>query len=176
MSRIGLDPFATPPEWRDSARRLRGRLAAPVTVWTARGEGGDVGVTVASVLVVEGEPALLLGLLGPLSDFYEALSTSRRFLVHVLAASQRRLAETFAGRYPTGDPFEHVGVAATPWGPRLEGVGTVAGCELVGGSEVGDSVLVRGAIGHLELAEPAPAPLVWHRGAYQRLERDDPGP
>jgi hypothetical protein len=27
-------PFAVPPERRDPARRLRGRLVAPVTVWT----------------------------------------------------------------------------------------------------------------------------------------------
>ena len=32
------DPFATPPGKRSPARRLRGRLPAPVTIWTA-GEG-----------------------------------------------------------------------------------------------------------------------------------------
>jgi hypothetical protein len=31
----GQHPFATPPELRSPARRLRGRLLAPVTVWTA---------------------------------------------------------------------------------------------------------------------------------------------
>jgi hypothetical protein len=34
--RIGRQPpFAVPPERRDPARRLRGRLVAAVTVWTA---------------------------------------------------------------------------------------------------------------------------------------------
>jgi len=31
----GQPPFAVPAERRDPARRLRGRLVAPVTVWTA---------------------------------------------------------------------------------------------------------------------------------------------
>ena len=40
--RIGMQPpFTVPPERRDPARRLRGRLVAPVTVWTAgRPPGG----------------------------------------------------------------------------------------------------------------------------------------
>ena len=50
-------PFAVPPERRDPARRLRGRLVAPVTVWTAGHPSTGAGLTVSSVLVAEGQPA-----------------------------------------------------------------------------------------------------------------------
>src|ERR671932_775332 len=59
----GQPPFAVPAERRDPARRLRGRLVAPVTVWTAGHPPGGAGLTVSSVLVAEGQPARLLGLL-----------------------------------------------------------------------------------------------------------------
>src|SRR6266511_4234606 len=47
----GQHPFATPAEWRSAARRFRGRLVAPVTVWTAGGTGDGAGLTVYSELV-----------------------------------------------------------------------------------------------------------------------------
>jgi hypothetical protein len=37
----GQHPFATPPDRRSPARRLRGRLLAPVTVWTAGAPEGS---------------------------------------------------------------------------------------------------------------------------------------
>ena len=51
------DPFATPQR---NARRYAGcagRLAAPVTLWTAP---GPAGLTVSSTVVAEGEPDRLL--------------------------------------------------------------------------------------------------------------------
>jgi 3-hydroxy-9,10-secoandrosta-1,3,5(10)-triene-9,17-dione monooxygenase reductase component len=53
-TRIQLQPpFAVPAERRDPARRLRGRLVAPVTVRTAGHLPGGAGLTVSSVLVAE---------------------------------------------------------------------------------------------------------------------------
>jgi 3-hydroxy-9,10-secoandrosta-1,3,5(10)-triene-9,17-dione monooxygenase reductase component len=60
----GQPPFAVPPERRDPTRRLRGRLVAPVTVWTAGRPPGGAGLTVSSVLVAEGDPARLAWLHG----------------------------------------------------------------------------------------------------------------
>ena len=47
------NPFVAAVEDRDPGRRLRGRLVAPVTVWTASGADGPVGLTVSSVLMVK---------------------------------------------------------------------------------------------------------------------------
>lgn len=165
-SRIGTDPFATPIEARVPARRLRGRLAAPVTVWTSRtAEGAPVGITISSVLVAEGEPPEVLGLVDPLSVFCDAVHASARFVLHVLAAEQVRLAEAFALRFP-GDPFEHEAVTSTPWGPALGSVRTRAGCALVESSEAGYSRLLRARVEEIVLDERDTRPLVRYRGDY----------
>jgi 3-hydroxy-9,10-secoandrosta-1,3,5(10)-triene-9,17-dione monooxygenase reductase component len=95
--RIGMQPpFAVPLQRRDPARRLRGRLVAPVTVWTAGDSPAGAGLTVSSVLVAEGQPARRLGRIDPTSAFWEAMQEARAFVVHVLAAGDRALAERFS--------------------------------------------------------------------------------
>jgi 3-hydroxy-9,10-secoandrosta-1,3,5(10)-triene-9,17-dione monooxygenase reductase component len=69
----GSLPSPSPPERRSPARRWRGRLVAPVTVWTAGRPQGGAGLTVSSVLVAEGQPARQLGLIDPTSAFWEAM-------------------------------------------------------------------------------------------------------
>lgn len=167
MSFLGDDPFAVPAELRDPTRRLRGQLVSPVTVWTTSSNAsGDVGLTVASVLVVEGDEPAVLGLIGPLSDFLEALEESGRFVVHVLGARHRRLAELFAGALPEPEPFAVAGATPSPFGPRLSGVSTVALCVVLEVVEVGYSRLVRGAIRELEVSDVPEAPLSYYRGRY----------
>jgi 3-hydroxy-9,10-secoandrosta-1,3,5(10)-triene-9,17-dione monooxygenase reductase component len=111
----GRRPFAVPPERRDPTRRLRGRLVAPVTVWTAGQLPGGAGLTVSSVLVAEGQPARLLGLIDPTSAFWETAQETGAFIVHVLAAGDRALAERFSEvRPPIRGPFERLQVAESP--------------------------------------------------------------
>jgi flavin reductase (DIM6/NTAB) family NADH-FMN oxidoreductase RutF len=169
--RIGDNPFAVPAELKDRARQLRGRLAAPVTVWTsAFSDGRPVGITMSSVLVGEGEPPVVLGLIGTLTDFWEAVTESRRFVVHVLNEDQRRVADEFAGRYTqvtftegwsTADPSE--------WGPVLTHAATRAYCRLGGFMESGYFLLVRGDIERIEVEDRPPPPLVHYRGGYAAL-------
>ena len=141
-------------------------MASPVTVWTAYGpDDVAVGLTVSSVLVAEGEPAELLGLVDPLSALGEALEDHGRFLVHVLAAEQVRAAERFALRFP-GDPFEGEHVTPTPWGPALAAMPTRAGCTVRSSTEVGYAHLVLAGIDEIMLDERAVPPLVYYRGTY----------
>lgn len=164
-SRVGIDPFGSGVPV-DVVRRLRGRLAAPVTVWTAYDPAGaGAGITVSSLMVAEGEPASVLGLVGPLSEFWEAVSETKRFTVHVLGADAARLADQFALRYP-GDPFEGVAVSGSEWGPSLDAAAARARCSLTGFMEVGYQLLVRGTLAGADLPEEAPAPLVHYRGRY----------
>lgn len=165
-SHIGADPFATPVEAREPARRLRGRLTAPVTVWTSQAaSGAHAGITVSSVLIAEGEPPEVLGLVDPLSNFFDAVQESERFVLHVLTSAQARLAEAFALRLPV-DPFEGETVSRTPWGPALGSVATRAGCALVEASAVGYSRLLRARIEEFSFDERAARPLARYRGDY----------
>lgn len=162
------DPFATPPELRDPARRFRARLVAPVTVWTATaGDGGRTGITVSSVVVGEGEPPTMLGLVGPVTDFWEAVGETKAFVVHVLDDRQRRIADDFAGRNPGPDaPFGELAVDESAWGPVLADVPTRAYCNLGGFLEVGYFLMVRGDIDHFDVPDHARSPLAHYRGDY----------
>ena len=168
--RVGMQPpFAAPPERRDPARRLRGRLVAPVTVWTAGQLPGGAGLTVSSVLVAEGQPARLLGLIDPTSAFLEAMQETGAFVVHVLAAGDRALAERFSEvRPPIRGPFERLHVAESPWGPVLEGDRPRAACRLAGSAPVGHGELVEGVIEQLELPD-LEDPLAYLHGHYRSV-------
>jgi len=172
--RIGtVHPFATPPERRDPARRLRGRLVAPVTVWTAGRPPGGAGLTVSSLLVAEGEPARLLGLIDPTSAFWEAMQEAGTFVVHLLAAGDRPLAERFAEkRPPVRGAFEGLVVAPSPWGPVLDGTRPRASCRLAGSTTVGYAELVEGVVERLELHD-LDDPLAWLHGRYRSLDEPD---
>ncbi|HET9075647.1 MAG TPA: flavin reductase family protein [Acidimicrobiales bacterium] len=166
--RIGVHPFASFSA-PDQARRLRGRLAAPVTVWTTYGEdGAAAGITVSSILVAEGEAPAVLGLVGPLTDFWEAARWSKRFVVHVLGSESVRVADQFAQRYP-GDPFEGLAVSSSGWGPVLTDVATRADCSLAGFLEVGYQILVRGQPVDMTMPEDGPPALVHYRGRYMTV-------
>ena len=171
--RIHFDPpFLTPLEERDPARRFRGRLAAPVTVWTSGAAGARGGLTVSSLLVAEGDPALVLGLLSDVSELWAAIQESRAFVVHVLDHTQRVLSERFALRSPApGGLFSGLEVSESPWGPVLAEVATRAYCRLEGTSPVGYAQLVSGRIERLDLDEDFHEPLVYFRGRYQTRQR-----
>jgi 3-hydroxy-9,10-secoandrosta-1,3,5(10)-triene-9,17-dione monooxygenase reductase component len=162
-------PFAVPPERRDPARRLRGRLVAPVTVWTAGQPPGGAGLTVSSVLVAEGQPARLLGLIDPTSAFWEAMRATGAFVVHVLGVGDRALAERFSEiRPPIRGPFERLEVATSPWGPVLGGSRPQAACRLAGSAPVGYAELVQGVIEQLALPD-LEDPLAYLHGSYRSM-------
>ena len=168
--RVGSQPpFVVPPERRDPARRWRGRLVAPVTIWTAGQLPGGAGLTVSSVLVAEGEPARLLGLIDPTSAFFAAAQESGAFVVHVLAVGDRALAERFSEvRPPIRGPFERLEVAESPWGPVLGGSRPRAACRLAGSASVGYAELVEGVIEQLELPD-LEDPLAYLHGRYRSV-------
>ena len=172
----GQHPFAMPPDRRSPARRLRGRLLAPVTVWTAGSPPTAAGLTVSSVLVAEGQPARLLGLIDPTSALWEAVQQAGAFVVHVLQAGDRALAERFAEiRPPVRGAFAGLEVTGSRWGPLLGGRRSWAACSLAGSTPTGYAELVEGAIERLELPD-GEDPLAWLHGRYVSVgELEDRG-
>ena len=160
------DPFATPQEERSSARRLRGRLAAPVTLWTAP---GPAGLTVSSTLVAQGEPDRLLGLVDAESDFFDAAVATGRFAVSVLGPAHRQLADRFAGLFPSpGGLFALDAWTETPYGPVPADTSAWAACRLDAVREFGWSQLVEATIVEATVG-PESVPLLHHRGRYREL-------
>jgi len=160
------DPFATPEQDKSTVRRLRGRLASAVTLWTAP---GPAGLTVSSMLVADGEPGRVLGLIDEESDFWDAASRSRRFAVTALGAGDELLADRFAGLMPApSGPFAAGEWTPTEYGPVPKDAGTWAGCRLDDHRPYGWALLVEATIETVRL-DAAPVPLMHFRGRYQRL-------
>lgn len=155
-------PFAEPP---DPVRRFRGRIGGAVSLWTA-GEGHErAGLTVSSVLVANGAPASVVGLLDPDSDLAAALVRTGRGVVQLLQAADRELADAFGGVAPApGGLFRLGGWEQTPAGPALVGR-TRAEVRYVESRDVGWSALVVAEIERVVI-EPDVSPLEHRRGRY----------
>lgn len=167
-------PFLPAEGDRGPVRRLRGRLAAPVTVFTAELDGVRAGLTVSSMLVVDGEPGSVLAVLDPLSELSELLQKSGSALVNVLGWSHRQLADAFGYVAPApGGPFRLAEWTDTSWGPALVGALGWAGCRLADrpAVAVGWGVQVQLTIEQVWLpeTEPADPPLIHQRGRYHQL-------
>lgn len=160
-------PFLEPESERDVARRLRGRLTGVVSLWTS-GRGPErAGITVSSLMVATGEPARLLALVDPDSDFVDTLAETRRAVVHLLRWEHHQLADVFAGVVPApGGPFRQASFTETDAGPRLDSATTWASVTLESISDVGWSALVTCTLDDATIGEE-PDPLVHRRGRYQ---------
>ncbi|MGH8958369.1 MAG: flavin reductase family protein [Acidimicrobiia bacterium] len=158
-------PFLPPPESRDRARQLRGRLAGPVTIVTA----GNDGMTASAVLVLEGSPARVVVAINESSEFCEAVKTTERFVVHVAQQDHRRLSDRFAELSPSpGGLFAGLELTETEWGPLIVGFDNWAGCRLEAIYPVGWQMLLVAEIEHLQVSE-LDDPLLYFRGRYRSL-------
>lgn len=164
------NPFVDDPDSRDPVRRFRGRLTAPVTVVTAGNEDQKTGLTVSSLVVIEGDPGRVEAVVGPTSDLWDAVAHTGRFVVHICAEAHQSRAEVFAGLRPSpGGLFAGLAVTASEWGPAIDDMPDRAYCTFESRREVGYSGLVAGRIDRVEIAETA-SPLTYYRGRYHRLQ------
>lgn len=166
------NPFADPESVRDPARRLRGRLIAPVTIVTAGPPEARTGLTISSVMIAEGRPPFVYFLLNTASDLFYVVEASGRFILHVCEARHREAADVFAGIRPSpGGPFAGLAVSDTEFGPVMTDFDSRAYCRLTEWREDSYSALVSSTIERVELA-PLDDPLAHFRGRYRGL---DPG-
>jgi flavin reductase (DIM6/NTAB) family NADH-FMN oxidoreductase RutF len=160
------DPFATPESARSQVRRLRGRFAQTVTLWTAP---GPAGLTVSSCLVADGDPGRMLGLIDEESELLGAVSHSGVFAVSLLVPEDRQLADRFAGLMPAPGGLFRQGESwvETGFGPVLDR--SWAGCRLESARPMGWSLLVEATIAEIHLTDRSMS-LLHYRGTYGHLE------
>jgi 3-hydroxy-9,10-secoandrosta-1,3,5(10)-triene-9,17-dione monooxygenase reductase component len=163
------DPFAVPEGERGVGRRLRGRVSAGVTLWTAGSGAERAGLTVSSMMVADGDPVRLLGLLDAESEVWTAIESSGFFTVAPLRTQDRQLAEKFAGAMPApGGTFRGYDWTSTRFGPVLAGLHTWAGCRLDAARPMGWALLIEATVETVEIgADDEGAPLVHYRGRYR---------
>jgi flavin reductase (DIM6/NTAB) family NADH-FMN oxidoreductase RutF len=167
-------PFLTPEPDRDPVRRARGRLNAPVTVWAAGAGRTRTGLTVSSIMIAEGSPAEVIGLLNADSGLAESLHPTGTVAISLLGGRDRLVADVFAGSSPSpGGKFRTGSWSDTDWGPVLDGVPAWIGARLVDEQPVhaGWSWLVRARIETVRLADltAGDQALGYLRGRYRFL-------
>jgi flavin reductase (DIM6/NTAB) family NADH-FMN oxidoreductase RutF len=149
-------------------RQLRaalGLFATGVTiVTTLTAEGVPLGMTVNSFNSVSLEPPLVLWSLGLRSGSLPAFRQAQRYVIHVLGADQRALAERFAQRGV--DRF-----ASTDWAPGLGDMPVLAGaaavfeCRARSSYDEGDHVILVGQVERCSSRHGA-HPLIFHGGRF----------
>jgi 3-hydroxy-9,10-secoandrosta-1,3,5(10)-triene-9,17-dione monooxygenase reductase component len=164
------DPFATPPEQRSIVRQLRGRFAMGVSVWTSGRDDARTGLTISSVLVAEGSPSIVAGLMNETTDLYESIHDTGGFVVHLLREQDRIIADRFAGLRPSpGGLFVGIDVEDGDRGPVMIAFPNRAHCRHVSTTRAGYQELVTGEIERIELDDLVD-PLVYFRGRYRELK------
>lgn len=143
-----------------------------MTVWTCGSGTERSGLTVSSVLVADGEPGQVLGLIDEDSDFWEA--EPQTWVVNVLGVKHRFLADAFAGTAPApGGPFTLGTWQDSPWGPVLADTAGWIGVRrsALEPRHVGWGLLVEGTVEHIEVGD-ADA-MVHLRGRYRQAGSSD---
>ncbi len=164
-------PFLPPEGERNALRRFRGRMLAPVTLWTAYADPRPVGWTVSSVLVADGPEPTLLGLLDPDAELTETIQPTddagKTVAVSLLGWQHRALPDAFAGLAPApGGPFRLADWQETPYGPVLADAPGWLGATVIDTRPVGWSTLLSARIDQVEIG-PDDADLLGHlRGRY----------
>jgi flavin reductase len=131
----------------DHSTELRARFVdamsksvAGVTVVTSAGQSGRFGQTVSSMCSVSADPPLLLVCLHEKSLLSKAIPRHGLFSVNVLRADQRRVADVFAGRPRSGQPYDFdcaVWEESERGSPLLVGAVARFDCELESSQKMG---------------------------------------
>lgn len=158
------NPFAAAS---DPVRRFRGRLGGAVSLWTAGAGHERAGLTVSSLMVANGDPGRILGLLDPDATLVEALLSTGLGVVHLLEREDRGLADAFGGVAPApGGAFRLGEWTQTDHGPVLA-ERTRALVRVEGTTEVGWSLLATTVIEEVVMVEDRD-PLEHRRGRYRQ--------
>jgi flavin reductase (DIM6/NTAB) family NADH-FMN oxidoreductase RutF len=146
-------------------RAVMGNFVTGVTVITAEGPAGPVGMTANAVASLSLDPLLLLVAFDNSARTLAVVRDRERFGVNVLAADQADLARLFASKAPEDAKFAGVAHTMHEGIPVIDGALAWVGCRLerlVGG---GDHTIGIGAVESAEAGEGSP--LLWFRGAYR---------
>lgn len=146
-------------------RSVMGNFATGVTVVTAAGPSGPVGMTANAVASLSLDPLLLLVAFDHTARTLSVVRDTGRFGVNVLAAGQEDLARLFASKEPEHAKFAGVPHTAYDDLPVIDGTLAWVGCRLERLVDGGDHTI---GIGAVESAESGSGrPLLWFRGDYR---------
>jgi 3-hydroxy-9,10-secoandrosta-1,3,5(10)-triene-9,17-dione monooxygenase reductase component len=147
-------------------RAVMGHFATGVTVVTAHGPYGPVGMTANAVCSLSLDPLLLLVCFDNGARTLPVVAEGERFGVNVLAKGQETLARLFASKTPEEEKFAEVPHSVHDGIPVIEGVLAWVGCTLQELIPGGDHTIGIGAVTAAETGADGD-PLIWYRGGYR---------
>ena len=145
-------------------RSVMGNFATGVTVVTAAGPQGPVGMTANAVASLSLEPLLLLVAFDNTARTLQVVRGTERFGVNVLGAGQQELARLFASKAPEDAKFAGIPHSVHDGIPVIEGTLAWVGCRLERLVPGGDHTIGIGAVESAEAGDGEP--LLWFRGRY----------
>jgi flavin reductase (DIM6/NTAB) family NADH-FMN oxidoreductase RutF len=167
----GLEIVAEDGVDADSLWAAMRRAAAAVTVVTARGDEGYVGITVSAFCLASLEPPLALICINVNSQILDAITASGAFAITLLSSRQELLAEMFAGRAPRPDStFSAIKHRMLVTGaPILDGGLAWLDCRLHQAHPSGDHTIFLGTVVAAGVAAGEDDPLIYLGSQYRRL-------
>jgi flavin reductase (DIM6/NTAB) family NADH-FMN oxidoreductase RutF len=147
-------------------RDVMGHFATGVTVVTASGPDGPVGMTANAVCSLSLDPLLALVCFDNEARTLRVVQETQRFGINVLTDQQQELARLFASKLPEAEKFADVQHTVHDGIPVIEGTLAWVGCTLERLVEGGDHTIGIGAVIAAEKATELP-PLIWYRGHYE---------
>ncbi len=154
-------------------RRVLGHLPTGVTVITAHGVDGPVGMAANSVTSVSLDPPLVLFCPAKSSTTWPRLRQAGMVCINVLAADHAELSRRFAAK--GADRFAGLDYEYRTAGPALTGAVAWIECRLLEERDAGDHTIVLADVIALETPDSrVPQPLVFFRGNYGSF-LDGPG-
>ena len=150
-------------------RQVLGHFPTGVTVITADGADGPVGLAVGSFTSVSLVPPLVAFCPDKGSLSWSKIKAAGSFCVNVLAEDQEVLCRTFASK--GADKFEGIGWEPTSTGsPKLAGVLAWIDCTIEAVHDAGDHEICVGRVQEMDVGVEPAGPLVFYRGGYGRFE------
>jgi len=148
-------------------RNALGSFATGVTIITALGENGQkIGMTANSFNSVSLNPPLVLWSIGKNANCFDDFIKARAFAVHVLAADQEEISNSFAT--PGKDRFEGIECSQGLLGiPILPHYSACFQCKKAAQHEGGDHVIITGEV--TNFTDNELQPLLFYRGKYHSL-------
>jgi flavin reductase (DIM6/NTAB) family NADH-FMN oxidoreductase RutF len=148
-------------------RQVLGHFPTGVTVITAHGDDGPLGVAIGSFASLSLDPPQVLFCAGHHSSTWPRIRAVGSFCVNVLAEDQEDVCRVFASK--AADKFAEIGWRRSGNGsPLLDGVLASIDCTIEQVVPSGDHDIVIGAVQDLDVRHEG-GPLVFFRGDYGRF-------
>lgn len=154
----------------EELKQVMSRVAATVTVATAKGQDGPVGLTISSFMSVSADPPIVLVCIAKEAASLRTMLDSEGFTVNIMPQGTEDETMLFA---TTGeDKFE-----SSKWrdaehavaGPVLETSLAHLECATIERSEVGDHWVIYGEVLATRTSRDESMPLVWCGRGFARI-------